>query len=221
MHPIQKQILYRLITNPCLPYSKIKPSEIEGNLFMYHLKLLIQQGLVQKRPNGKYELTAEGNLFADKASLQNLQPRSQPKIITLIVCQNKQGEFLLYRRKHQPLIGLIGFPYGKIHLGETILQAATRELQEKTGLSAKLTHRGETYLTTYKDQELISQIFCHVFVGQNLQGELTADSEIGECFWAKNTKFNSDKFIPGFLDICALIKKPSDRLFFEEFTYHL
>ncbi|MDO8638731.1 MAG: NUDIX domain-containing protein, partial [Candidatus Daviesbacteria bacterium] len=142
MHPIKRQILYQLITNPFLPFSKLKSKEIESNLFIYHLKQLILEGLVKKKADGKYELTSEGIGFTDRLSLSNFKPRIQPKIITLIVCQNKNGEFLLYKRGKQPFLGYTGFPYGKIHLGEKITQAAERELKEKTGLFAKLNHRG-------------------------------------------------------------------------------
>lgn len=221
MHPIQREILYRLITNPCLPFSKLKPEEIEGNLFMYHLKQLITSELVQKRADGKYELTAEGLVFADRLSLSSFKPRIQPKIITLIVCQNKKREYLLYKRKRQPFIGLCGFAYGKIHLGEKVAQAAERELKEKTGLSAKLAHRGDVYLTTTSGGNVIASIFCHVFVGGNPTGQLVKDSEIGECFWAKPEILGSEKFMPGFEEILFLVKKRLSHLFFAEFTFNL
>lgn len=174
-----------------------------------------------KRTDGKYELTAEGLVFADRLSLSSFKPRIQPKIITLIVCQNKKGEYLLYKRKRQPFIGLCGFVYGKIHLGERVAQAAERELQEKTGLGAKLTHCGDAYLTTTQGGNVLASIFCHVFVGKNPTGQLIKDSEIGECFWAKLEDLGSEKFMPGFLDVLFLVKKRSPHLFFAEFVYNL
>ncbi|RJP46944.1 MAG: NUDIX domain-containing protein [Armatimonadetes bacterium] len=221
MHPVQKHILYNLITNPDLPYSKIKPKEVEGNLFMYHLKLLINEGLIQKRPDGRYELTPKGQIFAENLSLESFKPRIQPKIVTLIACQNSKGEFLLYKRKRQPYLGLIGFPYGKIHLGETVLQAATRELEEKTGLSAQLSHRGDVYLTSFYQTSLLSQTFCHIFFAINPAGELLTDSPIGQCFWESIKKIDKNNFIPGFADIYYLITKNTRKFFFDEFTYYL
>ncbi|MDO8639141.1 MAG: NUDIX domain-containing protein [Candidatus Daviesbacteria bacterium] len=221
MHPLRKQILYQLIINSCLPFSKLKPQGIESNLFIYHLKLLISEGLVIKRVDGKYELTAEGIDLADRLSLENFKVRIQPKIITLIVCQNKSGEFLLYKRGKQPLLGYVGFPYGKIHLGEKITQAAERELKEKTGLFAKLNHRGNAYLTTYQNDQVLTQVFCHIFEGENPVGKLETKTEIGECFWGKIEDFKEVDFIPGFLDIYNLIKKPNKNLFFAEFAYNI
>ena len=83
MHPVQKQILSQLIFNPCFPFSKLKSKEVEGNLFIYHLKQLITEGLVQKTSDGKYELTLEGKIYTDKLSLKTFKPRIQPKIATL------------------------------------------------------------------------------------------------------------------------------------------
>ncbi|MFH0937342.1 MAG: NUDIX domain-containing protein [Candidatus Daviesbacteria bacterium] len=221
MHPLRRQILYKLITNPFLPFSKLKPKEVESNLFIYHLKGLISEGLVQKRTDGKYELTPEGNIFADKLSLENFKPRIQPKIITLIVCQNKKKELLLYKRNRQPVLGLVGFPYGKIHLGEKVAQAAERELREKTGVKANLLHRADVYLTTYREGDILSEVFCHVFEGKNPKGELNKNSEIGECFWEKVTDFSDKKYIPGFKNVYKLVKKPSKNLVFAEFVYNL
>lgn len=221
MHPIQREILYRLITNSSLPFSKLKPREVESNLFMYHLKQLIAEGLVGKRTDGKYELTTEGLVFADRLSLASFKPRIQPKIITLIVCQNKKGEYLLYKRKRQPFIGLCGFVYGKIHLGEKVAQAAERELKEKTGLSTKLTHRGDVYLTTFQNGAVLTEVFCHIFEGENPTGELVQDSEIGGCFWTKVEGLSKKELIPGFSDIYKLVRKSTKALFFAEYTYTL
>ncbi|MCW5773183.1 MAG: NUDIX hydrolase [Rhodospirillaceae bacterium] len=44
--------------------------------------------------------------------------------------------FLLVRRGHRPDAGKWGFPGGKIELGETIVEAALRELDEETGVRA-------------------------------------------------------------------------------------
>ena len=219
MHPLRKQILHSLIINPSLPYSKLKPKEVEGNLFMYHIKQLITEGLVGKRPDGRYELSSQGKIFADQLSLKNFKPRVQPKIVTLIVCRNNRGEFLLYKRKRQPFLGQTGFPYGKIHLGETIAEAASRELKEKTGLSAEIKYRGEVYLMAYEGVEILSQMLCHIFEGKNPKGELMENSEIGECFWEEVKDPEEARFMAGFADVYKLISRPLANLFFEEFTY--
>lgn len=217
MHRIKKHILHRLILSPSSHYAKIKPKDVEGNLFMYHLKKLIKENFIRKKNDGKYELTPAGKLFADKLSLKSFQPRIQPNIVTLTACKNEKGEFLLYKRKRQPFLGLTGFPYGKIHLGEKITDAAKREFKEKTGLSAILTHKGDVYLTTLQKGELISYVFCHIFSGNMPKGQLKKNAEIGECFWAKVEDIKPKNHIPGFLEIYKILKQKPLHKFFKEF----
>ncbi len=49
----------------------------------------------------------------------------------------RDGAFLLVQRRHPPDAGLWGYPGGKIEGGETIAQAAVRELHEETGVQAR------------------------------------------------------------------------------------
>ncbi|MBM6581150.1 NUDIX hydrolase [Microvirga sp. BT689] len=49
----------------------------------------------------------------------------------------REDRALLVRRANPPDAGLWGFPGGKIELGETVREAATRELLEETGVKAE------------------------------------------------------------------------------------
>jgi len=215
MHPIQQHILRLLALNPSLRFSQLKPTAIESNLFMYHLRKLMGEGLVQKIDQG-YELSREGCQYVESSSLHSFTVRMQPKIVTFVACENAAGEWLLYRRKHHPYIGRVGFPYGKIYLGEGIHHSAKRELFEKTGLEAELTHRGDVYITTYQKGELLTQMFGHVFYGKEPKGSLKEHSEIGECFWQKLTDLEDTKYFPGFKQLYRTLQEPGDERFFQE-----
>ncbi len=215
MHVIQKDILARLITNPYLRYSQLKPKNIEGNHFMYHLRALMRDGLVVKNEQGHYLLSAEGKLHADKLSLQNYAPRKQPSIVTLVTCQNEKGQWLVYKRKRQPLIDKVGFVYGKLHLGETISQAAHRELKEKTGLQCELTHRGDGYITIYEGNEPVSQIMFHLFYGKHVYGEIGKTEKPGVPFWAWREEFNHEPFMPSMPELADLVSNSKERFFVE------
>ena len=58
-----------------------------------------------------------------------------PRLAALAVTI-RGGEVLLVRRRNPPDAGLWGFPGGHVELGETVLQAAARELAEETGVTA-------------------------------------------------------------------------------------
>jgi len=55
-------------------------------------------------------------------------------IVATIAAVVRGGEVLLVRRANPPDAGLWGFPGGKTETGETIQQAALRELLEETGV---------------------------------------------------------------------------------------
>lgn len=63
-----------------------------------------------------------------------MSPTPIPAVIAVIV---HEGRTLLVRRANPPDAGLWGFPGGKIEFGETVKEAAMRELLEETGVVAQ------------------------------------------------------------------------------------
>ena len=214
MHHIQQYVLARLATLGSSRYRDIKPQDVEGNLFAYHLNHLLKENLIDHKDK-LYRLTASGLRYVGQLSSTTEQPRIQPKIVTLIACQNDLGQCLLYKRTKEPFLGLEGFPYGKIHLGETIEQAAKRELKEKTGLSATLAHIGEAYVITYKNKELISHMLFHVFLAQNYSGELVSRSASGQFFWEEIRAVSVKRFFPGFAEVFRAVSSNKYPFFLE------
>jgi ADP-ribose pyrophosphatase YjhB (NUDIX family) len=219
MHYIQQRILYQLTHQPSLRYSELKPVEMEGNIFMYHLRSLMKAGYAEKGEDGRYRLTSKGAQYVEGLSLDTMKPRLQPKIVTLLVCRNNDGEYLFLRRKRQPLLGLAGFPYGKLHMGETVAEAAARELKEKTGLECRLVHRGDGYITTKQTGEPTSEIMFHLFYGENPTGRLITESKLGMALWVSESHVNNT-FMPSVAALLDMLKKSPER-FFAELNYEI
>ena len=165
MHHIQKHILAILTYSKTARFAELRPDNTDSNLFSYHLKALLKANLVEKSAGG-YTLTHKGLAFVDRLSKANFEPRLQPKIITMIIAFNDHGEVLIQKRKKQPFINSWTLPSGKLHLeDESIMQAAKREMKEKTGLElSKLNHAGDVYIKVISNKEIISSVLAHLFV---------------------------------------------------------
>jgi len=83
---------------------------------------------------------------------RSAQPISRPIAATIAAVFHDQ-KILLVRRANPPDAGCWGFPGGKIEFGETIKEAAVRELLEETGVRAEA-HRVFTSVDVFdRDDE--------------------------------------------------------------------
>lgn len=167
MHHIQKHILSVLTKHETVRFARLRPPRTDSNLFSYHLKSLLKEKLVDKTSAG-YTLSSKGLALVDRLSMSNLEPRLQPKIITMAVIFNSRGDVLAQKRKKQPFIDTITLPSGKLHMeDESILAAACREVKEKTGLKiCDLKHVGDFYIKVKRDTELVSSVLAHIFLSK-------------------------------------------------------
>lgn len=221
MHWIQRHVLRQLILNPSLRYADIKPARIEGSLFMYHLRLLLRSGLVQKTTANRYELTAKGRLQADNLRLESLTGYEQPRLVVLIACWDQTGRLLLFRRRTQPVINMIGFPHVSTGLGRPMVAGAEQAFAEMSGLTVHLLHRGDGYITLYRGDEPESYVFFHLLEGFNPVGNLQATTNTGDLFWQTDLKFPASEYLPSMTELVALLRSPAKAAFFVELSFQL
>jgi ADP-ribose pyrophosphatase YjhB (NUDIX family) len=193
-------------------FRDLRPARTDTNLFSYHLKTLIKLGLVKKVENG-YTLTAMGLSYVDRVSTEKRVVRMQPKIISMLLIQNSEGDILLQRRKKQPYINAWTLPYGKIHIDDATLEkAAQREAHEKLGLiDQPLRHIGICYIRVSSGGDILSTTTTHVFAFNSDAIETTED-----IVWARPHKLHDYKLAPA---VEAIMTRGffNDPFFFEEF----
>jgi 8-oxo-dGTP pyrophosphatase MutT (NUDIX family) len=219
-HHIQLGILRQMLLSSESRYSDMKPKNVESNLFMYHLKQLIREGLIEKHDK-IYTLTREGKRFADRATLETMRIRVQPKIVIVLCIRREDGKWLIMRRKHQPFVDYKGFPSGKMHYGETLQQAAERELREKTGLTGvDLTLRGNVVMRFTEDGEIVNHIIGYVVQGGVARDvEVDFDSEYFQTFMGEDKDLFEEPCFKGHHEIFELLQSDSNDLIMREYEF--
>lgn len=194
-------------------FRDLRPVKTDTNLFSYHLKLLQKNGLVEKTNTG-YTLGTLGLAYVDRVSNQKLQIRKQPKIITMLVVQNSDGDLLLQKRNKQPYIDMWTLPYGKLHIEDASIQrAATREASEKLGLDDQpVEHAGDCYIRVRAKGEIVSTTLAHVF--RFYRDDIETNESL---IWVRPHKLAQYELAPAVEEI-ATRTFFRDKHFFEEFT---
>lgn len=219
-HAVQKNIVRKLISLGKGKFSELKPERVESNLFMYHVNQLIKRGVVAKK-DGFYELTTLGRAFVDRASLNRLVFRVQPKIVTILAVKSAKNNWLLLERTHEPHMNRIGFPSGKLHYGETLEAGAARELEEKAGLTRVTLQLAGNIAMRFMDaggKDTINHTIGYVFTGElDDEPPLAGGSPFWRSFWGKEKQLMEGNVFKGHPDILNLIE--NSKVFIESLDY--
>lgn len=133
LHFIQMQILRELAFKPQAVFADLNLDKHPSDIFSYHLKTLIKQGLIQKQAT-IYQLTPKGKTFITHMDTATKRIEHLPKVSVLAIAV-QDNKFAVHIRSKEPYFGYAGFPSGKVRFGETIAEAAKRELEEEMGLA--------------------------------------------------------------------------------------
>lgn len=187
IHPIQARVLRTMLFRERSCFADLNTLKLPTDHFNFHLKQLLVLGLVEKSPDNKYYLTIKGKEFANRLDTDKIVLERQAKVAVLICAtkgNNKHKQCLLQQRLKQPYYGYHGFVTGKVKWGETLKEAASRELKEETGLKAKLTLAGIKHKMDYPQRgEILEDKFFFVFKAENPQGKLIENFGGGRNTW--------------------------------------
>ena len=178
LHSAQIKILRELLFMPTARFAELqKASGLESDHVKFHIKQLVKLGYVNKIGNA-YQLSVTGKEYANKLDTDAGVIERQPKVAVLLVVEQHNPkthmvEYLLQKRLKHPYFSFWGAPTGKVRWGETLLDTATRELKEETGLTGTFEYRG-IYHERVRHQEtgeiiedkLFQLMFCDRFSGK-------------------------------------------------------
>lgn len=111
-----------------------------------------------------------------------------PRLAVLAVVTDG-ARVLLARRTHRPDAGLWGFPGGKVELGETLFQAAVRELEEETTLRARAVEVIDNLDVIRRDDSgaLLFHYHLVAVLCADPSGRVVASDDVSEAGWHKVT----------------------------------
>ncbi|MEH6728945.1 MAG: NUDIX hydrolase, partial [Hyphomicrobiales bacterium] len=122
---------------------------------------------------------------------------AQYPVLAVCIAIWQDDKVLLVKRAHQPNKGLWALPGGKVDAGETIAEAALRELSEETNLQA-------TPENIFFISEIIEDRFhyvLHCIRAENPIGTLQAGDDAAEANWMSLPDVRAVETVPGLVDI--------------------
>lgn len=110
----------------------------------------------------------------------------EPRVGVIVVTRDDTGRILMVRRRNAPAAGHWGYPGGKPLRGETLAEAAARELREETGLTARIVRPLTAFDTMEHDTQtgaLTHHFVLVAMLAENPTGTLAAADDALDAAW--------------------------------------
>jgi ADP-ribose pyrophosphatase YjhB (NUDIX family)/predicted transcriptional regulator len=192
LHPAHVAILRVLLFSPNARFAALqKASELTSDHFTFYLRQLVDEEFISKNDEGAYHLTFKGKEFANRFDTDARMVERQPKVAVCLMIRRKDGKQIVQQRLKQPFYGYWGRPTGKIRWGETIIDAAARELEEETGLQADLSFESIYHKMDFNEAtgEMLEDKIFFVVAGNDPRGELIEEFEGGRNAWMTQEEY--------------------------------
>jgi ADP-ribose pyrophosphatase YjhB (NUDIX family) len=135
------------------------------------------------------------------------QPRDYPAfpILAVSLAVFRAGKVLLATRTRMPFAGAFSLPGGVVEAGETLTEAALRELREEVAVEARILafNRHVESIETDEAARIRRHFVIASFVGEWIAGEGTPGAEAGEIVWAEPSGLARLNCTPQTADVVA------------------
>lgn len=124
--------------------------------------------------------------------------KSLPRI-GVSACVWRNGKVLLVERGKEPWKGKWSLPGGGLEFGETVREAARRELLEETGIEADLVRLVDIDDAIMRDAagRAIAHYAIACFTGHWRKGEAVASDDVTRVQWAERHELDALDMTPG------------------------
>lgn len=116
----------------------------------------------------------------------------------------RAGRVLVARRARAPLVGLYSLPGGVVEIGETLREAALRELAEEVGVEAEILGFNDHVESIARDERGVRAHYVIAsFVARWSAGEARPSEEADRVAWVAPTALADLPTTPGLPEILA------------------
>ena len=222
IHEAQAKILRTLLFKTEARFRDLNVTKLTTDHFTFHLKQLIETGIIEKTKKGTYKLTAKGKEFANRFDTEKIALERQAKIAVLVIAIKRfhnKTKYLTQQRLKHPYFGYRGFVTGKIRWGEKVLETAARELKEEAGLEGNLEFIGIEHKMDYDlEGKMLEDKYFYIVKATQVLGKLVEKFEGGKNTWLTEKEITSDPKV--FEDVPKIITNlKKNKFFFMEDQY--
>jgi 8-oxo-dGTP diphosphatase len=134
-------------------------------------------------------------------------------ILAVSLAVFRGDQVLIARRAKAPLRGLYSLPGGVVEIGETLQEAALRELQEEVGLRAEVLAFNDHVESVVRDEKGVRAHYVIAsFVGRWLEGNAQLSDETDSVLWVNPKEPIQAATTPGLAAILARACKVMETL---------
>ncbi|MES0880056.1 NUDIX hydrolase [Roseibium sp. SCP14] len=121
-----------------------------------------------------------------------------PRVGVSVLC-HRDGHALMVKRSKPPFKDHWSLPGGVVELGETLIEAAERELLEETGVTASLAAPVETFDSIQRDEDdkVVTHFVLTIFSGEYVSGEAIAGDDAAAIEWVHPDETDNRPTTPG------------------------
>ena len=179
----RREILRKLMHKREMGFNELWGNVGASNLFAYHLKVLVEDRLVDKVKE-VYCLSSEGKKYCAYLEGESGEKARAPLVcVVIVVYDDVKKKFLMCERKKEPFYSYWGSIAGKLKFDQYIYEAAAAELMEESGLVCDLELKGLCSYKTYNNGKLSYNHQMFVILATNPRGELIEKTREGENHW--------------------------------------
>lgn len=130
---------------------------------------------------------------------------TRPLLAASIACFRADGAVLIARRGKPPADRLWSLPGGMVELGETVAEAALRELLEETGIAAEIVGLAEVvdFIERAPDGAVERHVAIVAFAGRHVSGDGRTGPEAVELAWVRPEQVPAYETTPGLAAVIA------------------